>query len=353
MTRQRRSAIDQLRLVILLLAVGLAGSTTAVGGEMTGASQTTDPLPPQWIDLSPQQPVLDDLVSSAARAAGTSTFWVGYEFALRPGVSVGCDCDGHHSIRFDDGDRIVLPRRGENDGEGDAQDDDYDRPFGLFLKVGGNRASGVQAARIVTWERASKLYEPVVWAGFYDAHDSVRFLRPRILESAGVFAARLSVEVRERLLMAVALHDSELAADVAFAALSENEPRDLRESAVMWAATIGGTPAIDRILRLARHDSDSEVRESSIFWLGQLAGDAATSTLVEIAENDPLSEVRRSAVFALSQSEDDAAIDALIKIVHDHDDPEVVRAALFWLGESGDPRAIALFEELLLGRVSG
>ena len=34
------------------------------------------------------------------------------------------------------------------------------------------------------------------------------------------------------------------------------------------------------------------------------------------------------------------------------DDPEVIRAALFWLGESGDPRAIALFEEILVGRDS-
>lgn len=227
--------------------------------------------------------------------------------------------------------------------------DECDRPFGLFLEVDGARLSDIRHARIITWKRGSGLDKPVVWAGLYDADNSVRFLRRAILESEGTLASSLSIKVRERLLMAVALHDSELARAVAIATLDVNEPRELRKSGVMWAATIGGREAIDRILQLAKHDGDGDVRESSIFWLGQLAGDAATSTLVEIAENDPLSEVRRSAVFALSQSEDDAAIDELIRIVRTHKDPDVVRAALFWLGESGDPRAIALFEELLLG----
>jgi hypothetical protein len=292
---------------------------------------------------------LQDLIPVAAQAAPAAPFWVGYEFALRPGVSVGRVCDARGSMVFDDGDRIVLPRHRQDEDEAESWNDECDRAFGLFFRVDGASLPDVRRVRIITWKRASRLDDPVLWAGLYDADDSVRFLRRAILESDGALASSLSVKVRERLLMAVALHDSRLAPAVAIAALDENEPGEVRESGVMWAATIGGRTAIDQILQLAKHDNDGDVRESSIFWLGQLAGDAATSTLVEIAENDPLSEVRRSAVFALSQSEDDAAIDALINIVRAHNDPEVVRAALFWLGESGDARAIALFEELLLG----
>ncbi len=314
------------------------------------AAQEPESLPPHWIDLSSQTPTLDLLIPAAADVAESVPYWVGYEFELRPGVSVGCGCDDHHSIRFNDGDTIVLPRRSQDEvGSGTTMRDDCDRPFGLFLKVEGNQIQDVQRARVMTWQRASSLDDPVVWAGLYDADESIRFLRRAILESDGDLAASLSVKTRERLLLAAALHDSQQASAVALAALDEREPGDLRESAVMWVATIGGRTAVDRILQLAKHDSDVDVRESSIFWLGQLAGDAATSTLVELAESDPLSEVRRSAVFALSQSEDESALDELIKIVRTHDDPEVVRAALFWLGESGDPRAIELFEELLIG----
>ena len=363
MTRQRNSAIVPMLMVLSLamaspaivpLAIASAGASAialAAAGEPSEGAQEARPLPSQWIDLSGQPPALENLIPAAARAAQSDPFWVGYEFALRPGVSVGCDCDASHSIRFKDGDTIVLPRHRDDDDDSDIWTDDCDQPFGLFLKVEGNQLQDVSRARVSTWRRASNFDDPVVWAGLYDADESIRFLRRAILQSAGSLAADLSIKVRERLLLAVALHDSQLAPEVAFAALDESEAGKLRESAVMWVATIGGHPAIDRILQLAKHDGDADVRESSIFWLGQLAGDAATSTLVEIAENDPLSDVRRSAVFALSQSEDAAAIDALIRIVRTHQDPEVVRAALFWLGESGDPRAIELFEEILIGHI--
>ena len=344
MTRQRYCAIIPM-LMVLSMVAPMAGGVE----ERAMPAQDSANLPAHWIDLSGQPPPLENLIAAAARVAQDTPYWVGYEFALRPGVSVGCDCDSTHRIRFDDGDTIVLPRHRQAGDDTETLTDECDRPFGLFLKTEGNQLEDLSRARVVTWRRASELDEPVVWAGLYDADESIRFLRRAILESAGDLAANLTVEVRERLLLAVALHDSELAPEVAFAALDEIEPSKVRENAVMWAATIGGRSAIDRILQLAKHDSNSDVRESSIFWLGQLAGDAATSTLVEIAENDPMSNVRRSAVFALSQSEDDAAIDALIKIVHTHEDPEVIRAALFWLGESGDPRAIELFEELLIG----
>ena len=359
MTHQRCSAIVP-KLMVLSLALAspaivpaavapAALASPAGAEERAEATQESEALPPQWIDLSGQPPTLDGLIPAAAGATENVPYWVGYEFALRPGVSVGCERGSSHRIRFDDGDTIVLPRHGQADDDSETWSDDCVSPFGLFLKIEGNQLRDVRRARVITWRRANELDDPVVWAGLYDADKSVQFLRRAILESDSDLAASLSIKVRERLLLAVALHDSQLAPGVALVALDDREPGELRESAVMWAATIGGRAAIDRILQLARNDSDVDVRESSIFWLGQLAGDAATSTLMDIAENDPMSEVRRSAVFALSQSEDDAAIDALIKIVRTHEDPEVVRAALFWLGERGDPRAIELFEELLVG----
>jgi len=61
-------------------------------------------------------------------------------------------------------------------------------------------------------------------------------------------------------------------------------------------------------------------------------------------------DVQEQAVFALSQQPRDAGVPALIKIARSHRDGEVRRKALFWLGQSGDPRALALFEEILLGR---
>lgn len=119
-------------------------------------------------------------------------------------------------------------------------------------------------------------------------------------------------------------------------------PAVLADSAVVWP----------QLLALARDASRPRAtRRSAVFWLGQAAGEEATRGLRSIVDDrDTDLAVREHAVFALSQRPADEAVPSLIRLAREHPDPRIRKKALFWLGQSGDPRAIALFEELLLGR---
>jgi len=119
-------------------------------------------------------------------------------------------------------------------------------------------------------------------------------------------------------------------------------PATLADSVVVWPT----------LLKLARDDEvPQRTRRQAVFWLGQAAGDAATRDLADLVDDRTVDrDVQEQAVFALSQQPRDAGVPALIKIARSHRDGEVRRKALFWLGQSGDPRALALFEEILLGR---
>jgi hypothetical protein len=327
-----------------LVGLACAVALTLAAGAVHAAQEE---IPGGWIDARGSQPALADLARSAMRLASAEDVWVGYTFALREGVHVGCDVWKGHHMSFGSGDMHLYF---EDDELGSAQNVPCDEPFGVFLRIDDDPGE-VAEARLISLERAEeRLSGPVVWAGQYTADASVEYLSGAVLEGVRGAVSTSRDKVRERLLAVVAIHDSSLAEGVVFAAVEPDQPRELRESAVFWVTRVADDQGVDRLLDLAHNDADSEIRQQSIFWLGQLAGDAATAHLTELAESDPDTEVRQSAVFALSQSEDDAAIEALIRIVRAHQNPEVVRSSLFWLGQSGDPRALALFEELLLRR---
>lgn len=117
-------------------------------------------------------------------------------------------------------------------------------------------------------------------------------------------------------------------------------PTLLADSVTVWP----------ELLDMARDGSLArDTRKSAVFWLGQTAAEAATEGLTEIVYDDAGElEVRKMAIFALSQRP--AGVPALIEVVRTARDPALVKNALFWLGQADDPRAIALFEEILLGR---
>ncbi|MGD8329010.1 MAG: HEAT repeat domain-containing protein [Acidobacteriota bacterium] len=328
----------------LLCAIVLAltlSSTLAVTAQ-------TSALPDEWIDISATSPTFDDFVRAAQRAASNDELWVGYTFALREGVHVGCDDWRGRSVSFGrDSISFLLDREDVDRSSTCTQD------FGFFLRFDGD-ADRVVEARLMTLRRAvRRLDGDVVWAGEMPVQASISWLGPAVLErDSGLRAAGAdAVETRTRLLTAAAVHDSPGGVAIALAALDSDYPSELRKSGIFWTAQFGGDDGLQRLIEMAHQDGDAEVRKQSIFWLAQVAGERATAHLADIAEDDPETEVRQAAVFALSQSEDDAALDALIEIVRTHDNREVVKSALFWLGQSGDERAVALIEELLFGHL--
>jgi HEAT repeat protein len=314
-------------------------------GLLANAQAQSRALPSTWIDISDAAPSFENLVAASRRAAVSDDIrWIGYFFPLREGVHIGCDDRRGRSISFGAGD---ISFQLDDDA---PRSRSCDEDFGLFLRFDDDDRILADARMMSLRRAASRLDETVVWAGEMNADASVAWLRSAVLDSVDGdlrAAGDEALRTRRRLLSALAVHDSAGAISVILATLDIQYPAKLRESAVFWAAQLGGDTGLLQLIDLTRHDADAEVRKQAIFWLAQVAGERATQHLAEIAAGDPDTSVRQSAVFALSQSEDGGAIDALIDIVRTHENREVVKAALFWLGQSGDARAVALIEELL------
>ena len=214
---------------------------------------------------------------------------------------------------------------------------------------------------------------PVYWMDGASPKDSVGLLA-EVVERR-VDDAR---HVRQGALAALALTDDR-SADAALERFVETtRPAELRRDAAFWLGaargaagarvvnrllttdrdvpfrehltfvlSLTGPTGLDRLIDLARHDSEPGVRRQALFWLSQKAGERAAGTIAAAADDDPDIEVRKQAVFAMSQLPNGEGVPTLLALARTHRDREVRKQAMFWLGQSGDPRALALFEQVL------
>ena len=98
--------------------------------------------------------------------------------------------------------------------------------------------------------------------------------------------------------------------------------------------------------RLVRDDNATvEARKQALFWLGQLG--ESTQELVALDGSIKGSTLREHYTFVLSQRRDDPSLDKLIDIARRDSDSGVRKQAMFWLGQSRDPRAIQFFRDVL------
>jgi len=61
----------------------------------------------------------------------------------------------------------------------------------------------------------------------------------------------------------------------------------------------------------------------------------------------PDREMREQLIFVYSQSDQPAAADKLLDIAKHDTDPELRKKALFWLGQSDDPRAAKALQDII------
>ena len=94
--------------------------------------------------------------------------------------------------------------------------------------------------------------------------------------------------------------------------------------------------------------ADTEVRKNAIFWLSQrrMIDLDALSSIYDQAKGDE--EVQEQVLFVYSQRRESAAVDKLIAIARGDSNIEMRKKALFWLGQKNDPRAQALIRELII-----
>lgn len=114
-----------------------------------------------------------------------------------------------------------------------------------------------------------------------------------------------------------------------------------RQQAVLMAiAHHAGDAAAQRLIARSAPSEAKGLRRDALFWLSQLHAGAGLDTLRRAAASDPSRDIRHHALFALSQADLDAARAALRGFTADADaEPEDRGQALFWMVQSGDPQA--------------
>ncbi len=105
--------------------------------------------------------------------------------------------------------------------------------------------------------------------------------------------------------------------------------------------------ALDALIDIAHHHTDSHLRSSALFWLGQRAGQKAIAALRSAVDHDPEEEVRSRAVFGISNLPNDESIPLLAELMRTNKSRQVRKKAAFWLSQKKDSRALAAIESLL------
>ena len=86
------------------------------------------------------------------------------------------------------------------------------------------------------------------------------------------------------------------------------------------------------------------LRKQALFWLGQKSS-APLGELLALYPRLDGQELRDHFVFVLSQRHETAAVDKLIDLARNDTDREIRAKATFWLGQSRDPRAARYLED--------
>ncbi len=121
---------------------------------------------------------------------------------------------------------------------------------------------------------------------------------------------------------------------------------ELKNKVLFSISQAGGAENSRWLLGVARDATQpKEVRKQALFWAGQ--ADAPIADLTALYASIPDREMREQLIFVYSQSDQPAAADKLLDIAKHDTDPELRKKALFWLGQSDDPRAAKALQDII------
>jgi HEAT repeat protein len=147
----------------------------------------------------------------------------------------------------------------------------------------------------------------IFWIGQSDDPESGAYLR-------ALFGRIQSQELRKKLLFSISQHEGK-----------ENR------SWLLGVARDAGQPL--------------EIRKQALFSAGQ-AG-VPVVELGALYDTLGERELKEQILFVLSQQDDPAAVDRLLAVARKDSDPELRKKALFWLGQSDDPRAARALQDII------
>lgn len=113
---------------------------------------------------------------------------------------------------------------------------------------------------------------------------------------------------------------------------------DLKEKVIFSLSQMGDADNARWLLDLAQNEREPvEMRKKALFWAGQTG--AALSDFATLYDRTTNEEVKEQLIFVYSQRREPEAVDKLIDIAKHESNPDLRKKAVFWLGQSHDPRA--------------
>jgi HEAT repeat protein len=100
------------------------------------------------------------------------------------------------------------------------------------------------------------------------------------------------------------------------------------------------------IMSIAMNENEAiEMRKQALFWAGQTGG--SITDLIGLYSRIQNREMKEQLIFVYSQRRERAAVDKLLDIARTDSDREMRKKALFWLSQSNDPRVADLLQEII------
>ena len=122
---------------------------------------------------------------------------------------------------------------------------------------------------------------------------------------------------------------------------------DLKEKVIFSLSQMGGAENLRWLMDIALNEhEDVEQRKKALFWAGQ-SHETDLTQLTGLYDHIQSQEMKEQLIFVYSQRHEAAALDKLIDIARHETDRELRKKALFWIGQSHDPRAARFLEEII------
>jgi hypothetical protein len=113
------------------------------------------------------------------------------------------------------------------------------------------------------------------------------------------------------------------------------------------AAALADAPDVSPDLVTLVRDGSAplDARKQALYWAGQTM--LPTRDLVQLYDELAPFSLREHFTFVISPRRDDAAVDKLIDVARRDSDIEIRKRAMYWLGQTQDPRAVKFLRDLV------
>ena len=123
--------------------------------------------------------------------------------------------------------------------------------------------------------------------------------------------------------------------------------KDLKDRVIFSIANQRGPGSGEWLINIAMNERESiEVRKQALFWAGNQRA-ASVTDIATLYDRIGDKEMKEQIIFVLSQNKATPAVDKLMDIARRDSDRELRSKAIFWLGQSRDPRVLKFLEEVI------